>query len=174
MREIQLTQGQFALVDDEDYDYLMQWKWYAVKCTHTWYAFRSIDCNGSRRRFPMHRDILNTPKGMETDHIDHNGLNNQRSNIRICTKNENQRNKQSRGKSRFVGVCWSVCVAKRYSKTEKRIKIYTYEGKWVAHILANGKPIHLGYYEKEEDAAKAYDRAALKYHGAFANLNFPD
>jgi len=173
MKEIELTQGMVALVDDEDYDYLMQWKWYAVKCRHTCYAFRSIGDNKHRRRFPMHRAILNTPIGMETDHIDHNGLNNQKENLRVCTKSQNQMNKKPRGKSRFLGVNYYIQKAKRYSKKEDGIKVYVYPGRWMAHIQTDHEKITLGYFDIEEDAARAYDEAAIKYHGEFANLNFP-
>jgi hypothetical protein len=93
MKEISLTQGQVALVDDEDYDYLMQWKWHFYKGTHSHYAVCSLPRkNGKRTGFRMHRLIMNTPPDLVVDHIDHNGLNNQKSNLRNCTKCQNQAN----------------------------------------------------------------------------------
>jgi len=158
LREILLTQGKVALVDDADYDYLMQWKWRAVKEYKRWYAVRSVRKNGERFLFWMHRVILNTPVGMETDHINHNGLDNQRSNIRICNHSENLHNQQVQKRiksSTFKGVSW-----------------YKQRCMWESYIEVNGKKIRLGYFNDELEAAKTYDNAAIKYFGEFANLNF--
>src|SRR5574343_411505 len=111
MKEIQLSQGKVAIVDDEDYDYLNQWKWYAAerKCG-IWYATRNIRKDGKVRIIPMHRVILNTPKGMDTDHINGDGLDNRRSNLRSCTHMENicnpNRSLSPTKSSRFKGVYW--------------------------------------------------------------------
>lgn len=106
MKLIPLTQGKFAQVDDEDYDYLMQWKWYTKKGRNTFYAVRSIftrtkEGKKSSKRVYMHRDLLNIQdSNILVDHIDCNGLNNQSNNIRECTMKQNQAN--SGAKKRFI------------------------------------------------------------------------
>lgn len=154
-REIPLTQGKVALVDAADYETLAQWKWRAERGGHTFYA----GCGGGTYpRMSMHRIIMGDPKGMLVDHINHNGLDNRRSNLRICTRAENGRNRKPdlRVKSsRHKGVWWS---------TEK--------SRWLAKIYVNGKRICLGTFTVEDDAARSYDAAALVHHGAFACLNF--
>lgn len=156
MKEIKLTQGKVALIDDEDYDRLNQWRWYAWRCGNTYYAVR-------KKKNPtifilMHRLILDTPSDMQVDHKDRNGLNNQKSNIRNCNNSDNQHNKIGWSKSGFKGV---------YLNTYKRKTI-----KFRAMIQNDGKYLHLGYYDTAEDAARAYDKAALIYFGEFARTNF--
>jgi hypothetical protein len=155
MKKIKLTQNQYTLVDDADFDTLNQFKWYADKQGKNFYAKRnSKTINGKQMIILMHRFIMKTPKGMHTDHIDGNGLNNQRSNLRICTRSENLRNqgKQSDNSSGFKGVSFF-----------KRNK------KWVAQIMVNGKYIYLGYFTDKEKASNAYITACKKYHKEFAN-----
>jgi len=153
MMRIPLTQGKFALVDDSDYEWLNQWKWCACRQhgSNRWYAMR-----GARPQILMHQLILNPPKGMESDHINHDGLDNQRSNLRVCTHSQNQHNRslQQGGASQFKGVYWY----KQYKK-------------WQVQLGINGNRIFLGYFKKEIDAAKAYNKAAIKYFGEFARLN---
>ena len=110
MKTIQLTQGQFALVDDEDYDFLMQWKWQAHKDKSTYYATRVEYGKNIKKGIKMHRVIMNTPRNMETDHKDRNGLNNQKYNLRICTRGQNQTNKRNWGKSKNKGVNLAPCI----------------------------------------------------------------
>lgn len=155
MKQIPLTQGMFALVDDEDFEWLNQWKWYAKKDSATYYAVR-----GSRNKtIRMHRLILGlTDKNIFADHIDHNGLNNQRSNLRKATHTQNLRNKQKTGKgSKYLGVC----------RINNKGGSTTYR----AIISVNNTTIYLGAFRIEEDAARAYNEAAIKYSGEFANLN---
>lgn len=107
--EIKLTQGKVALVDERDYAYLSQWKWYAKKDyrREEWYAYRSFTISkGKYSAISMHRELLNIDKGKQVDHIDHNGLNNCRDNLRIVTASENQKNqrRQSNNTSGFTGV----------------------------------------------------------------------
>jgi len=160
MKTIALSQGKVALVDDRDFEWLNQWKWHALKHGHTYYAVRNSrsDYRGKRTLIAMHREILGlTSDSIETDHANRNGLDNRRENLRKATRLENNRNQKGRkGSSCYKGVSW---------KTSSR--------GWVAQIQVEKKKIHLGSYKKEIEAARAYDRAAIKYFGEFAYLNFP-
>lgn len=161
MREIELTQGQVALVDDEDYDWLNQWKWCAHKDhSGNFYAVRnSTRKNGKRFIIRMHRQILKLEQedSHQTDHIDHNTLNNRQDNLRICTCRQNQMNQKIRSNttSKFKGVSWH--------KASK---------KWQAGMSIKGKTRNLGCWDTEEDAARAYDLIAIQEYGEFAHLNF--
>lgn len=153
---IPVTQGKFAIVDAEDFEWLSRYKWHARKDRHTWYAVRNTYQDGKQKLIFMHREILKLPKGTETDHKDHDGLNNRRSNIRPATRAQNQHNQnpQKRGTSKFKGVHW--CRNER---------------KWRAQIQVEGHRIYCGYYTSEIEAARAYDRAALNFFGEFAYTN---
>lgn len=144
MKEIPLTQGQVALVDDADYDWLMQWKWCAYRHRHTFYAVRSEWLgNGKQRTVLMHRVILGLEHGdkREADHINHNGLDNQRTNIRIVTRQENMFNVRSQGYSvRKRPRPFQVC------------------------ITVAGRSKHIGYFATREEALAARRRAKRKYH----------
>lgn len=158
VKEIQLTLGKVALVDDEDYEFLNQWKWYAHKgYGEHWYAVRKHTVNGKQVMIRMHYEILKTPKGMESDHKDGNGLNNQRYNLRVCTRAENQHNQKGyleTKTSAFKGVSW-----------------HKKGNSWRAQIGLSNKRIHLGSFATELEAALAYNEAAKKYFGEFARLN---
>jgi hypothetical protein len=155
-KRIPLTQGLFATVDDEDFVYLMQWRWYANKYGNTFYAVRTTKLP-FRKTILMHRVIMNTPNGMDVDHINGDGLHNVRANLRNCTTTQNLQNtrKRSDNTSGYRGVHW-----------------YKARGKWQAYIHVNGERIHLGYFSTAEQAAHAHDEAAKQHHGEFANLNF--
>lgn len=162
-KQIPLTQGLFALVDDEDFEYLNQWKWQAQKHRNTFYATRKDGVWPNRKEVKMHRVIMNTPAGVETDHWDGDGLNNRRMNLRVCATNQNQHNrtrKNANNTSGYKGVT-------PYRRTDK-------ENKWKAQLVLNGKLLYLGLYATPEDAARAYDRAAREYFGDFAATNFPE
>ena len=160
MKEIPLTQGKVAIVDDEDYNWLSQWRWCAHKGRRDFYAVRNSYCSsGKRIILPMHRQILGLGFGdsREGDHKNHNTLDNRRKNIRIAQRFENARNTipQKQCTSIFKGVHWNKNA-----------------GKWQSQISVANRLIHLGYYVFEELAALAYDLAAMKYHKEFASFNF--
>ena len=159
MKEIILTQGKVALVDDEDFDFINQFKWYAAKQNpiNNWYAFRLVYINNKPANIMMHREIIKTPDGMETDHINHNGLDNRRCNLRVCTNYQNQANRKKRmtqSTSKYKGVSWKKS-----------------EGRWIANIRINGVNKYLGSYKNEKEAALAYNKALNNSFGDFALLN---
>lgn len=147
MKTIELSQGRFAQVDDCDHEWLSQWKW----------LFTNTGCYAiryeGRKLVLMHREINKTPAGLTTDHKDGNGLNNQRNNLRTATHSENMRNRKVKD-GKLKGI---------YFKKDR--------GKYAAQLRVNKTKKHLGYYDNPIDAAKAYNLAAIKYHGEFARLN---
>jgi hypothetical protein len=154
VRLIPLTQGQFAIVDDEDYDQLKQFNWYANETSNgRFYARRDIWNGGKRIRVYMHCQILGVKK---VDHRDGDGLNNKRSNIRYFDRLGNQRNRgmDRRNKSGFKGVSW-----------DKNLK------SWVATIRKDEKKKFLGRFVSPRAAALVYDAAAIKFHGEFSKTN---
>lgn len=156
-KQIFLTQNKIALVDDDDFDYLNQWKWCALHMHKTnWYAVRSSSrIDGKSKTVLMHRLILDVPKNLVIDHLNGDGLDNRRGNLRICTSRENSRNKkiQKNNTTKYKGVS-------RFNDKKYQVK-----------IKVDGKLLHLGLFENLLDAARAYDKAASKYYGEFANLN---
>jgi hypothetical protein len=160
MKEITLTQGKVALVDDSDYDWVNQWKWTALTSLHTFYAYRwSSGPHTTRTYISMHRLIMGQSDYPHVDHVDGNGLNNQRNNLRWATHKQNaaNRRKSKKNTSGFKGVSW------RKDST-----------KWEAGISLKGNYIYLGHHAAAIDAARAYDKAARDLFGEFANLNFPE
>jgi hypothetical protein len=153
-RRIPLTQGKFACVDPQDYPALARYKWCAANQGNSWYAVRT----DGKCQVRMHRVIMDAPPGLVVDHIDHDGLNNVRRKLRLCTPQQNARNQrpQQGGSSEFIGVCWL--------KNEK---------KWWARLQNNGHQRSLGLFTNEREAARTRDAAALAQHGEFASLNFP-
>lgn len=161
MKQISLSQGKFALVDDEDYDFLMQWKWcisatgYAVRR----YYVDKINGKYVYKHVIMHRLILKTPDKMQTDHINMNRLDNRKINLRICGASENQGNK-------------AVSKMKK-DKISKYKGVFLQNGgkTWTANITKNRKRYHLGTFKNQEDAALAYNFAAMEHFGEFARIN---
>ena len=152
---IPLTQGQFTIVDDGDYEYLNQWKWQAWRppnSTRNYYAIRKQQRNGEQKIIRMHQVLLPLSDGKQTDHIDGNSLNNCKSNLRRCTRAENQYNRHPNinASSKYKGVAWN-----------KNVK------KWQVYC---GR-IYYGIYKSEEEAAHKYNCEAQLKYGQFARLN---
>lgn len=163
MKEIPLTMGLFALIDDEDYDLVSKYKWYARKDYNTYYAVgydKDAYNNGVGRNIRMHRLIMGLDYGnkMQVDHINHNGLDNRRENLRIVTHRQNcfNKRKQEECSSKHKGVGWR--------KAKK---------KWCATIVIDYQYIVLGHFDNEIEAARMYDRVALFEFKEFACTNFP-
>jgi hypothetical protein len=156
MAEIPLSKGKVAIVDDDMYDYLSQWKWFYHK---NGYALRSYRKDGNYKKERMHRAVINAPAGYDVDHINGNKLDNRKSNLRTATRSQNNYNKsaQSNSTSGFKGVSWSK-----------------QKNKWRARIHVDKKEINLGFFEYKVDAVFAYNEAAMKHHQKFANLNTLD
>lgn len=157
-RRIPLTHGKFAIVDPDDYDRLSQHNWRCTFDGNTYYAYTFCYKNRKNKKVFMHRLILNAPKGLIVDHIDGNGLNNRKKNLRLCTWRQNAFNRgpKQNSSSRYKGLSWQ----RQYNK-------------WYARISYKGKGIYLGRYDDETEAALAYDRKAEQLFGEFAYLNFP-
>lgn len=150
-KEIQLTKGRVALVDDEDYEMLIGLgvRW----CVNDGYAFNRVHGR-------MHRFLVSAPKDTMVDHINGDKLDNRKENLRFATNSQNQANRKvARGASKFKGVTWQ----KRAYDTSR--------GYWKAQIVVNGELRYLGKYDTDLDAAKAYNDAAVRFFGEFAHLN---
>ena len=155
MKQIPLSQGKFALIDDEDYERVNQYKWCINSNGYAVTSYR--DSNGKWKAMKMHRFILNLNKGDSlVDHRDTIRINNQKYNLRIASFVENLRNQKinKNNKSGFKGV-----------RLHKPSNLY------IAQIGINGKQKHIGYFKCPVEAAKAYNEAAIKYFGEFARLN---
>lgn len=151
-KKIPLTHGKFALVDDEDFDFLNQWKWYAAFDGFNYYAQRNIRISKNKRKMiRMHRFILRYTGKKSIDHINCNSLDNRKSNLRICTQSQNSGNILKRAKT-FTGI-------KGVNKNGKKFR---------ARICYNRKLIHLGTFDTIEKASDVYKNAAIKYFGEFA------
>jgi hypothetical protein len=164
-KTIPLTRGQVAIVDDEDYERVSAFNWHYIPKSSTsdpndGYARRAVPATSGNRRqrlIPMQGMIIDCPKHLRIDHINGNGLDNRKENLRICTHAENGRNRKvNKGKKQSI------------------YKGVTRNGnKFKAAIVINWKKIYLGNYDTEEEAANAYDQAAMHHFGKFACLNFP-
>lgn len=154
MREIPLTRGKVAIVDDEDYERLVGRKWHAFPGnagTDTWYARGYID----GRNVSMHRFIMDAPRDRQVDHKNGDGLFNVRANLRLATRYQNAANQRTSCKSGFRGV--------------EAHKLH-----FRASIKSEGRRYRIGHFKDPIDAARAYDARARELHGEFAILNFPE
>lgn len=153
-KAIELSGGRAVVVDEDDYPTLSAYHWLQHRGCSTWYARASV--NG--HRVMMHVFLLGSREGCTVDHINGNGLDNRRCNLRFATPSQQAQNVHGgRGRSQYKGVSW----AKR-------------QRKWAAVIYVGGRNRHLGYFSNEDDAAKAYDVAARLHYAEFACLNFPE
>jgi len=153
MRQVKVSQ-KFAFVDDEDFDLISQRKWYIDAKSHSDYAITWIYIDGRKTTISMHRFLMKPPEGLFIDHIDGNGLNNQKSNLRFVNRSQNALNSgRWNNRSGYKGVVWV---------SHKRM--------WAVQI----KLKKLGYFKDKIEAAKAYDKIAKEYFGEFARLNFPE
>ena len=157
MKQIKLANNRgIALVDDNDFEETSEHKWVMSNEPNTNYALTWINIKGKFKTVSMHRLIMKAKKGQEVDHRDRNGLNNQKNNLRLCTRSQNLMNMKKRENcsSRYKGVT--------RSKSAKR---------WQAQITLNYRNINLGLFDSEIDAARAYNKAAIRLFGEFARLN---
>lgn len=162
MKSVHLPGGYVAFVDDDLWPLVRLYTWHVAKSRNTYYAWTNVRHPEKEElaytRKGMHQLVMGTQlgDGQQIDHVDGNGLNNQRSNLRFATTQQNMANRQamSGGSSSYKGVHW-----------DKRTQ------KWRAQISVNGKQRHLGVFTDELEAAQAYDKAALEAHGEFARLN---
>lgn len=153
MLQIKLTQDKVAIVDDKDYELISQHKWFAHRYKNKFYADANFKEGNKYKTIRMHRIITGAGVGEEVDHINGDTLDNRRENLRICTKTQNRQNRHyGYGSSSYKGVYWH-----KHSK------------KWCAQII---RSTFIGYFDSEEEAARAYDKAAIDLFGEYARLNF--
>lgn len=156
-KQLLLTKGKFALVDDDDFELVSHWHWYAQPGVRTWYAQRAIRKHGHSTSISLHRFLLNPPPGLQIDHINGDGLDCRRCNMRLATNQQNHYNTRivKSNRSGYKGVHWD--------KHHKR---------WRVRIMVDGHNVHIGYFADLLEAASAYDTEALTLHGEFACTNF--
>ncbi len=166
MKEIPLSRGQVALVDDEDFEELSKFKWFAYwsEPSRTYYAVRNTPRgSGLTTQIRMHRQITGVGRGRpQIDHANHNGLDNRRQNLRVCSQTQNNHNLRK--------------VRRRCTNRYKGVTLYAKTGRWQAKIRepradGNSRCKHLGYFATENEAARAYNLAARALFGEFALLN---
>lgn len=157
MKTIELTRGQCTAVDDDDYEWVSKVKWYARKNGSTYYACRNKMTDVGQRVFFLHNYIVSHAKGLYVDHINGDGLDNRKSNLRICTFSQNLCNKAryKNNTSGYKGVSWN-----------------NHAKRWECQIRHGGVKDFLGYFDDPVEAAQTYDAAAIAFFGEFAKTNF--
>lgn len=151
MASVQLLSGDIATVDDADLEAVARFTWYK----NGKYAIANVRvCKGMWKQVSMHRMITGCEPGLQVDHIDGNGLNNSRSNLRFCTNKENGRNR---------------LISKANKSGFKGVSLHKASNKWMASIKHEGKSRNLGYFPTPEQAHEAYKQAAIRLHGEFAS-----
>ena len=161
-RLIRMAQPKYAKVDPADYKRLRKYEWFAKKGRNTFYARGCVPDSKTARdkTIYMHQEIIKVPPGMVVDHINHDGLDNRKANLRAATASQNRINSRTariRKSSKYRGVCRRAG-----------------QKKWFAYVYVKGRAVFTKYFDDATAAARARDRAAKKYHGQFAELNFPD
>lgn len=149
--------GNFEIIiDAEDFNKIKEYYWYVGKKPNAFYVITNINKNNKRTTLKLHRLIMDFPENMDIDHINHNTFDNRKTNLRICKHNKNTKNHKINinNTSGFKGVTW-----------------FKYTKKWSVGIFSDGNRVHIGYFDDKIKAAMAYNEAAKKYHGEFANLN---
>lgn len=153
MKLIRLTKGTYASVDVEDYPKVAPYSWHKH---NGGYATAWVDIDGTRKKVLMHRFILDAPSGVQCDHINGDRLDNRRQNLRLATHGENQFNRSPRKEHRYKGIHY-----------------FARDGRYQVSIRKDNRQFHLGYWDTAEEAARAYDQAAVFLFGEFARTNFP-
>lgn len=153
IRKIKLVLGEFTILDNEDYEKLSLFSWFLDKG----YAKR-VAVKGKDKKVSMHREIMNAPKGFDVDHINFNKLDNRKINLRICSREQNNkhREKYKNNTTGYKGIKFRKDLISK---------------PFVARITVDGKEVHLGYFKNKKEAAFAYNLAAIKYFKEFAHLN---
>jgi len=162
MKKIKLRCGNYTLIDDEDVQKMKKYTGWRTHCApkdKRPYVYGNLHKNGKSKHIKLHRIIMNAQPGELIDHIDHNRLNNQKANLRIVTPQQNNMNRRNLPKS---------------SSKYKGVSKHTLVNKWRARIMINKKEIHLGHYDVEKDAARAYDKKAKELFKEYAVFNFPN
>jgi len=152
---VPLTKGHVAVIDAADVPQVEKFLWCAHVCRHAVYALRGYEVKGKTKLVMMHRELIGAPHGRLVDHVDGNGLNNRRANLRLASNSENTRNSKKRidNKSGYKGVCWDEL-----------------QRKWRASIRLNGRQTYLGLYASPQEAHNAYREAATREYGEFARM----
>lgn len=159
VREIQLTRGLVAIVDETDFERVSSNRWIAVLDNNgAWRAISRASVRGKRRTLQLGRFIMDAPPGLLVDHANGDPLDNRRANLRLCSRSENNRNRRRHG---------GTCASNPYKG------VHRVNRRFLARIGFEGTQIKLGWFGAAEDAARAYDEAAKRLHGEFARLNFP-
>lgn len=159
MRKIPLNQGKFALIDDEDFERVNQYKWHLFKCGTGLkeYVATNKYVNGIRKVIKLHRFILRAKKKQIMDHINGNGLDNRKANLRFCTQQQNAYNRKlnKNNTSGYKGISFKKDIRLKYKQ-------------WIAYINVEKKRKYLGYFRTKEEAMKVRIEAEKQYYGEFA------